>query len=126
LFYLPKCVSFFAKISLRKGRRGAFFVIIFVQTLMLRNASIVRRKKRKKKRRKKKKKEGKNIGARKTRPDLYVAAFFFKRGPTYIVSQVWACPSFLTKGRTTEQGCQMVCFQSKNPSLGKFWTAFEL
>jgi hypothetical protein len=22
-----------------------------------------------------------------------------------------------------EQGCQMVCFQSKNPNLGRFWSA---
>jgi hypothetical protein len=24
-----------------------------------------------------------------------------------------------------EQGCQMVCFQTKNPNLGKFWRALE-
>jgi hypothetical protein len=24
-----------------------------------------------------------------------------------------------------EQGCQMVCFQTKNPNLGKFWMALE-
>jgi hypothetical protein len=23
------------------------------------------------------------------------------------------------------QGCQMVCFQTKNPNLGKIWTAFK-
>jgi hypothetical protein len=23
------------------------------------------------------------------------------------------------------QGCQMVCFQAKNPNLGKFWRALE-
>jgi hypothetical protein len=23
------------------------------------------------------------------------------------------------------QGCQMVCFQTKNPNLGKFWKALE-
>jgi hypothetical protein len=23
------------------------------------------------------------------------------------------------------QGCQMVCFQTKNPNLGKFWRALE-
>jgi hypothetical protein len=23
------------------------------------------------------------------------------------------------------QGCQMVCFQTKNPNLGKFWRAFD-
>jgi hypothetical protein len=23
------------------------------------------------------------------------------------------------------QGCQMVCFQTKNPNLGKFWMALE-
>jgi hypothetical protein len=23
------------------------------------------------------------------------------------------------------QGCQMVCFQTKNPNLGKFWSALE-
>jgi hypothetical protein len=25
----------------------------------------------------------------------------------------------------TFQGCQMVCFQTKNPNLGKFWSALE-
>jgi hypothetical protein len=24
-------------------------------------------------------------------------------------------------GHNFEQGCQMVCFQTKNPNLGKFW-----
>jgi hypothetical protein len=24
------------------------------------------------------------------------------------------------------QGCQMVCFKTKNPNLGKFWRALEL
>jgi hypothetical protein len=24
-----------------------------------------------------------------------------------------------------QQGCQMVCFQTKNPKLGKFWRALE-
>jgi hypothetical protein len=24
-----------------------------------------------------------------------------------------------------EQGCQMVCFQTKNPNLGNFWRALE-
>jgi hypothetical protein len=24
-----------------------------------------------------------------------------------------------------DQGCQLVCFQTKNPSLGKFWRALE-
>jgi hypothetical protein len=24
-----------------------------------------------------------------------------------------------------KQGCQMVCFQTKNPNLGKFWRVFE-
>jgi hypothetical protein len=23
------------------------------------------------------------------------------------------------------QGCQMVCFQNKNPNLGKFWSALD-
>jgi hypothetical protein len=26
---------------------------------------------------------------------------------------------------TRNQGCQMVCFQTKNPNLGRFWRAFE-
>jgi hypothetical protein len=26
---------------------------------------------------------------------------------------------------TTSQGCQMVCFQTKNPNFGKIWTALE-
>jgi hypothetical protein len=25
-----------------------------------------------------------------------------------------------------KQGCQIVCFQTKNPNLGKFWRALEL
>jgi hypothetical protein len=25
---------------------------------------------------------------------------------------------------TSRQGCQMVCFQTKNPNLGKFWRVF--
>jgi hypothetical protein len=25
-----------------------------------------------------------------------------------------------------EQGCQMVCFQTQNPNLGKFWRALDL
>jgi hypothetical protein len=74
LFYLPKCVSFFAKISLRKGRRGAFFVIIFVQTLMLRNASIVRRKKKKEKRRRKK------TSAPERRGQIFMSRHLFQTG----------------------------------------------
>jgi hypothetical protein len=27
--------------------------------------------------------------------------------------------------RNDDQGCQMVCFQTKNPNLGKFWRALE-
>jgi hypothetical protein len=27
--------------------------------------------------------------------------------------------------RCPEQGCQMVCFQTKNPNLGKFWRALD-
>jgi hypothetical protein len=27
--------------------------------------------------------------------------------------------------RTSEQGCQMVCFQTKNPNLGKFWRVLQ-
>jgi hypothetical protein len=26
----------------------------------------------------------------------------------------------------SHQGCQMVCFQTKNPNLGKSWRALEL
>jgi hypothetical protein len=25
----------------------------------------------------------------------------------------------------TKQGCQMICFQTKNPNWGKFWRALE-
>jgi hypothetical protein len=28
-------------------------------------------------------------------------------------------------GGCQDQGCQMVCFQTKNPDLGKFWRALE-
>jgi hypothetical protein len=28
-------------------------------------------------------------------------------------------------GTTSEQGCQIVSFQTKNPNLGKFWRALE-
>jgi hypothetical protein len=31
---------------------------------------------------------------------------------------------FITCTRSV-QGCQVVCFQAKNPNLGKFWRAFE-
>jgi hypothetical protein len=27
--------------------------------------------------------------------------------------------------RSVPQGCQMVCFQTKNPNLGKFWRALD-
>jgi hypothetical protein len=27
--------------------------------------------------------------------------------------------------RSWQQGCQMVCFQTKNPNLGKIWRALE-
>jgi hypothetical protein len=27
--------------------------------------------------------------------------------------------------KINDQGCQMVCFQTKNPNLGKFWRALE-
>jgi hypothetical protein len=27
--------------------------------------------------------------------------------------------------RPRRQGCQMVCFQTKNPNLGKFWRALD-
>jgi hypothetical protein len=26
---------------------------------------------------------------------------------------------------TSKQGCQMVCFQTKNPNFGKIWRALE-
>jgi hypothetical protein len=26
---------------------------------------------------------------------------------------------------SADQGCQMVCFQTRNPKLGKFWMAFD-
>jgi hypothetical protein len=29
------------------------------------------------------------------------------------------------KRRQSQQGCQMVYFQTKNPNLGKFWRAIE-
>jgi hypothetical protein len=28
-------------------------------------------------------------------------------------------------GVSGDQGCQMVCFQTKNPNLGEFWRAIE-
>jgi hypothetical protein len=31
----------------------------------------------------------------------------------------------LTPVADCHQGCQMVCFQTKNPNLGKFWRALE-
>jgi hypothetical protein len=31
----------------------------------------------------------------------------------------------LVKHNWRNQGCQMVCFQTKDPSLGKFWRAYE-
>jgi hypothetical protein len=32
---------------------------------------------------------------------------------------------FLRRCDTCKQGCQMVCFQTKNPNLGKFWRALD-
>jgi hypothetical protein len=29
------------------------------------------------------------------------------------------------KGGSSRQGCQMVCFQTKNPNLGKFWRVLK-
>jgi hypothetical protein len=30
------------------------------------------------------------------------------------------------KGAEMDHGCQMVCFQTKNPNLGKFWRVFQM
>jgi hypothetical protein len=36
----------------------------------------------------------------------------------YIVPSMYICAM-------AEQGCQMVCFQTKNPNLGKFWRVLD-
>jgi hypothetical protein len=33
--------------------------------------------------------------------------------------------NLLTPNGLGSQGCQMVCFQTKNPNLGKFWRALD-
>jgi hypothetical protein len=48
----------------------------------------------------------------------------------------WYLPTYVTLPKTdrnvsndrivAQQGCQMVCFLTKNPNLGKIWRAFEL
>jgi hypothetical protein len=50
---------------------------------------------------------------------LAPAAFFSSAG-------IMACVSTVDNVRSLPpQGCQMVCFQTKNPNLGKFWRALE-
>jgi hypothetical protein len=34
-------------------------------------------------------------------------------------------PLSIKIGRLSSQGCQMVCFQTQNPNLGKFWRALD-
>jgi hypothetical protein len=34
----------------------------------------------------------------------------------------WSCAPVVMP---SQQGCQMVCFRTKNPNLGKFWRALE-
>jgi hypothetical protein len=35
------------------------------------------------------------------------------------------CTKLSSRTRHHKQGCQMVCFQTKNPKYGKFWRAFQ-
>jgi hypothetical protein len=37
----------------------------------------------------------------------------------------WKYGNFYAVGQHSLQGCQMVCFQTKNPNLGKFWRVFQ-
>jgi hypothetical protein len=54
---------------------------------------------------------------------LCILAFIINRSPRketmkLSIEQTWMC-------RHPMQGCQMVCFQTKNPNFGKFWMALE-
>jgi hypothetical protein len=44
---------------------------------------------------------------------------FKRRRGTYHIGFDW------NKLAAVVQGCQMVCFQTKNPNLGKFWRALD-
>jgi hypothetical protein len=43
--------------------------------------------------------------------------------PSVLIS--WGGKKCLAVNLTTGQSCQMVCFQTKNPNLGKLWRAME-
>jgi hypothetical protein len=38
---------------------------------------------------------------------------------------LWTGSKALNPRHGTKQGCQMVYFQTKNPNLGKFWSALD-
>jgi hypothetical protein len=44
---------------------------------------------------------------------------------TYVIKASWVSAS-KNNVRLKNQGCQMVCFQTKNPNLGKFWRVFVM
>jgi hypothetical protein len=35
------------------------------------------------------------------------------------------CASTVAQEKPLKQGCQMACFETKNPNLGKFWRVFQ-
>jgi hypothetical protein len=43
----------------------------------------------------------------------------------YIVRNKNLVPLLRLLNLQLQQGCQMVCSQTKNPNLGKFWNAFD-
>jgi hypothetical protein len=53
--------------------------------------------------------------------DFYVSKPSFSHIPIHANNS----ESFSSRGSLMVQGCQMVCFQTKNPNLGKFWRALD-
>jgi hypothetical protein len=50
------------------------------------------------------------------------------KGNPFVVPMYWVRQENsheVSVSYVTLQGCQMVCFQTQNPNLGKFWRALE-
>jgi hypothetical protein len=55
-----------------------------------------------------------------------VVPFFGVNSSIFLFTLFWAVPDFVgCKKIVPYQGCQMVCFQTKNTNLGKFWRALD-
>jgi hypothetical protein len=50
---------------------------------------------------------------------------FARRWKFFIENQSLLASAAKQTSSSQDQGCQMVCFWTKNPNLGKFWTALE-